>query len=160
MEARTRYSSPDIRAFEAEQGVVLPSGYARYLTEVGVGPRQPVGGPAWGWRPVRRELPISLLEDWYQPYSEPDEGMLSRAFDPDQREGRLRAGALRAVNLGCETYGLLVVTGPCRGTLWYDALHLNSAVPLVTGLGTHLTFDDIAGPLGGAWLHEAVLRVL
>jgi hypothetical protein len=102
--------------------VTLPEAYRVYLMQVG-----------WGKR-------LSALEEWCQPYSStelpgdflsqpfpfreawndvglkgPVAGWRAAYYDP-----LLFRGAMRIVNLGCEGYELLVISGAERGNIWSD----------------------------------------
>lgn len=157
------YSHEELDAFEQLHGIVLPDSYRTYLLSVGAGTTRSRDG-----RPST--LDVSLLEDWCQPYlePEPEARFLATAFDPDRPRGTESSevspsmegwqGAMRVVNLGGESYVLLVVTGPLKGTLWTSSLQQRQPTPLALESQMPLRFEDVAGPFGRARLDAAVHR--
>lgn len=139
-----KYSSEELAAFEREHGITLPEAYREYLMKVGG------GGTA----------KVSLLEDWCQPESAGSmpEGFLrtpfphAGAWDDPTREGyfdvRHAVGSMRIVDVGCEEYLLLVLSGPERGNVWVDARASASKgiYPHVTRfLRRRVTIGDLVG---------------
>ena len=121
-----RCSPAELEEFETRMNVRLPDAYKRYLMDTGAG--------------ELTSSRVSLLEDWCQPYDEAalsptflseefpyreawndlrlideDKGWRSPYYDP-----ALFRGSMRIVNIGCEGYYLLVVTGEERGNVWVD----------------------------------------
>jgi len=45
----------------------------------------------------------------------------AKGWDSEYYAKRHFQGSMRIVNLGCEEYSLLVVSGPERGNIWIDA---------------------------------------
>ncbi|WP_424705659.1 HEAT repeat domain-containing protein [Kitasatospora acidiphila] len=111
-------SEYQVSAFEAQHRVRLPTGYRRFLTEVGHRGAGPHYGllPLWDWDQavLRRRLPDHLARpfpvlpdvpvdrDWWQRIGKPK--------DPF-------TGAMAITSQGCSYLTLLVVSGPARGRI-------------------------------------------
>ena len=149
--------SNSVREFEAKHGIALPQDYVSYLERSAGRVERPLAAGVAALGGVR----VSPLWDWHQPFMEPlERNFLSEPFDPRRTatsapEDRFR-GALRVVNLGCEDYVLLVVSGRYAGTLWLDRSSRPEFLPLtLPGLG-NLTFGWLVGRAGGLWLRAAI----
>jgi hypothetical protein len=113
-----------VAAFEARHAVVLPTGYRRFLLEVGscgAGPHYglyPLDGG--GMQPadlVERELPGHLATAF--PHTgawNPVRIISGDEYFADERT----AGSLVICHFGCGAVYRLVVTGPARGQVWFD----------------------------------------
>ena len=147
--ATRRYRDEELAAFEERIGIRLPSSYKAYLVQVGAG--EFTGSK------------VSLLEEWCQPYSEEElpSTFLSTPFafreawndrtliDPalgwraPYYDKLLFRGAMRIVNVGCETYYLLVVSGAEAGNMWCDdRAGTQSGIFPLSVLGRRATFED------------------
>jgi len=131
-------------------GVRLPIEYKNYLINVGAG--EYTGSH------------VSLLEEWCQPRSEEEmpAGFLAQPFPHRERwidlsladKGKgwesdyygelLYRGSMRIVNVGCESYYLLVVCGDEYGTVWADKRASEGAgiFPLWSRSGKHLSIGE------------------
>src|SRR4051794_34270204 len=143
------YTPAELDAFEARMGVRLPGAYRFFLSRS-------------GW-PLR----VSALEDWSQPYldTEMPRDFLARPFPHQDAWNDLRTqdpakgwdapyydkllfqGAMRIVNLGCEGYNLLVVSGVERGSIWCDhrADFSRGIYPLSREGKPRVTFEEYVG---------------
>jgi hypothetical protein len=153
-----KYAADELDSFENTMHVSLPRSYREYLINVGVGDQTPAR--------------LSLLEDWRQPYSSeemPDE-YLSQPFqfteawndrtlvnevmrwDSPYFDPALLRGSMRIVNLGDESYYLLVVTGSEREHVWCDdrAGNATGISPLQQTNGARVRIEDyLLNPDGG-----------
>lgn len=111
-------SALEVRAFEATQGIVLPTQYRNFLLHVGNGG----AGPAYG------VFPLGTCEG--EPFDEPMLAALSQEFDPDvaedwdsdeERSRDVMQGAMIISSEGCARWYWLIVSGPNAGEIWYDA---------------------------------------
>lgn len=124
--------APEQRAaFEALHGVRLPAEYAEFLTSAGNGGAGPFYGIyplGEGWEGLAGSLsaPFPFREPWNLPTDPPE------SFASDEEEERWNAdldarywfalqGAFPICHHGCALRTWLVVTGPERGRVWYDA---------------------------------------
>src|SRR5262245_33453986 len=145
-----KYSEQELAEFERTMGIQLLDVYKRYIREVGAG--------------VFSASKVSLLEDWCQPISPerlpPD--FLRQPFsfhaswndltlkDPmagwgaPYYDAMLFRGSMRIVNLGCEGYNLLVVSGDERGNVWCDerASFSKGIHPLEGDGGKRVTIEE------------------
>lgn len=154
-----RYSEQELVEFERAMRIVLPDAYRQYLCQVGAGLFTP--------------SKVSLLEDWCQPYAaeELPADFLAQEFPHnttwndmtllrEQAGGQspyfdrmLFRGSMRIGNLGCEAYDLLVVSGPERGTIWWDERASSRAGihPRTGPHGGRLRVEDHLANIARAW---------
>ena len=137
----------EVIAFERAHGIELPESYRKAVLDLGYG---------------LDHRNLSSLEDWCQPRlpEEMPDGFLRAPFphssawnDRSQFSGGWDSpyfsvdhwsGAMRIVNLGCELYYVLVITGPARGTIWLDGrADATGIVPLVDARGQHADFETL-----------------
>ena len=125
-----------VRAFEKRHQITLPESYIVAVTQHG-----------WtgSWS---SEFPLSSPAEWCQPEDTEDQPAdsipdLSTSFDPSYQGPGPIPGAMRIVNMGCDYYYLLVVSGPHSGEIWADRRVDNvPAAPLQKGSRT-AEFSDI-----------------
>jgi hypothetical protein len=122
-----------VRAFEVEHGIVLPSEYRAFLTLLGNGGAGPgygleklghtMGGVPWSEIPgmvgdlavpfpytaAWNEVPIDGSRPIEEQYRQQDEYWSSRL-----------TGAIPICEHGCQLREWLIVTGPERGYIWHD----------------------------------------
>ena len=113
---------------------------------------------------------LSLLDEWCQPnlLGHFPEDFLRQPFPhtqgwnditlKDKQKGwgapyyddMLWRGAMRIRNMGCESYHLLVVSGPERGNVWADerATSSKGIYPLPDGAERRVSIDDYLTQLG------------
>lgn len=110
-------SEETVRAFEEACGAALPEAYRRYLLEVGNGFRWENGYPFLSFPPKekaeRLSAPFPFEEAWVW---EAEDG----EPDPEKWEA-LKDGNLELIDIGCGQTFNLIVTGPCRGEVWWFA---------------------------------------
>lgn len=108
-------SEGDIRSFEEQYGVTLPTAYRMFLKEIGDGCDSMLDG-----------CPLNCLKD-----IKPKD--LSRPFVPEKAliwendtyntqtdaiEAMVYNGEIELINVGCGMSYNLIVTGKCRGEVW------------------------------------------
>jgi hypothetical protein len=148
---KTRYTDQQLDEFERSMSIRLPERYRLYMREVGAGQLGAVGF-------------ISMLEDWCQP-EDPEtqpRDFLSQPFphtgpsnDLSLKDAKLGwgapyyddnlwRGAMRITDTGCESYHLLVVSGPEYGNVWSDerATASKGIFPLVGGEGGRVSIEE------------------
>ena len=107
----------EVRAFEEAWGVTLPEAYRRYLLEVGNGFEWENGYPFLVFPPEegaeRLSAPFPFEEAWVW---EAEDG----EPDPEKWEA-LKDGNLELIDIGCGQTFNLIVTGSCRGEVWWFA---------------------------------------
>ncbi|MFK3984149.1 SMI1/KNR4 family protein [Micromonospora sp. NPDC050397] len=142
-----------VRAFEAEQGIVLPEPYRTFVAEITDGSY--AGPPEYGlvgltelpddWgddRPERvlsRPFPLTsawLWEDDPRP-TEETKTLLEQVFND---------GSIVLGTDGCGMYWHLVVTGPHRGQVWF--ISGEGAVPFGASFGSTTGDCGFAGWVG------------
>lgn len=145
-----------LRYYEEQFGVVLPSGYRRFLMEVGHGG----AGPFYGLFPLDSRDPefINMFGgDLGKPFP------WASSFNPDEWErdhsiaslegvewdengkyvGMFLPGALYLCHCGCAIRNFLIVCGPCEGEVWRDSQATGEGiVPEVDEHGNRLGFLD------------------
>src|ERR1700679_2741848 len=144
-------------AFERKHAIELPKDYRAFLTEMGNGG----AGPSYGVFPLgiwdgpgtdepwdsrfvgKLSDPFPHRQKWNpakirgEGDEEPTEEEEAAEFDP-----AMMAGAFPICHHGCALRSWLVVSGPERGTVWYDARADDRGVrPEVDADGKHLTFS-------------------
>ncbi len=143
-------SEAELDAFERHMGIKLPQSYRAHLVKFG-------WGGAW-----TEKNPVSHYSDWCDP-NEPEEMPADFLVTPfphvapwnEQGVGpcwsvQVWTGAMRIINMGCELYYLLVVSGPERGAIWHDARQNGDGIyPLQHGDGRRVSFDDLVK--NGRW---------
>lgn len=106
----------EVRAFEEAHGITLPEAYRRYLLEVGNGFEWEGGYPFLAFPPDVREnrldIPFPFQREWiWEAEDTPDETMMQSVLN----------GNLELIDIGCCQTFHLIVTGPCRGEVWWFA---------------------------------------
>lgn len=122
------HSAEQICGFETRHGVTLPEEYREYMLT------HRTGFMRFGY------YGVDVLENWCQPEDEAempadflktafphskvwnDKTLFqdTKGFNSEYFSVRFATGSMRIVNLGCESYALLVVSGPERGNVWVD----------------------------------------
>jgi hypothetical protein len=163
-------SEKEVTEAEAELGITLPGDYRDYLLRQGASGtvrglyRSPAG---WGWQ-GDRETNYGLLATAfphpgsYRDYEadldgrEPLEGSFPdfdayqaawRSWDAEceMLQERKASGAVFIQENGCGFFTLLIVAGPYRGTMWFDArATCDQILPLNLG-GRVVSFTDWLG---------------
>lgn len=163
-------SEAEVREAEAELGIAFPSEYREYLLRHSAGGkvnRLCRGTAGWGWygdSSTNYALLTSPFPhpDSYRAYEDvlddreplsgdfPDHGTYQAAWNQwDAEYGvfqeRKTAGAVYIQEGGCGFFTLLVVTGPHRGTMWFDArATCDRILPMTLG-GRPVSFTDWLG---------------
>jgi hypothetical protein len=170
-------SETTVRAWEREHGIELPADYRTFLVELGNGGAGPFygicslgtwGGPGEGSEPwtgfvgelrapfPHREawnLPAARLEQPEEFDSDEDEDAWNDARDAEYYASSLMNGAFYICEHGCALRSVLVVSGPERGTVWFDGRPDGSGiVPHTDASGRHLSF----GAWYLAWLERSL----
>lgn len=153
-------SGTDLRAAEAELGIRFPYEYRRYLRrQNATGKANPlVRGPhGWGWRGDTSTNYALLAEPFPHPdsYLAYDDELGDREPSRDDAEAwaawddecgvlqeRKTAGAVYIQENGCGFNTLLVVTGPHRGEMWFDARATCDLILPMRRQGRAATFAD------------------
>lgn len=159
-------TAADVAAIEARAGVRLPDGYRDFLLHVGNGGAGPFYGIfPWGkwdegadWneddgfvgnlaRPFPHSVAWNLSEAELEPpeafSSEEDEHAWHEALEEKVWKTSLVDGAIPIAHHGCGLRTWLVLTGPERGHVWYDARAENGGLrPHSTDTKPRLTFEE------------------
>ena len=106
----------EVQAFEEPRGMTLPEAYRRFLLEVGNGFAWAGGYRALTFPPTDRKkaerlaAPFSFEHEWiWEAEESPDKAKIQLVLD----------GNLELADVGCcETYNL-IITGKCRGEVWW-----------------------------------------
>lgn len=134
-----------VREVEEQFGVLLPDDYRRYLLHVSAGGRVRTlrfDGARWGWDGARyadhaklhvpfpdQDTALTASEDVWESAPKREDYISDTAYEADHRAWReaadaaeeaRAAGAVFLCDDGCGFYTLLVVSGPLRGTMWFD----------------------------------------
>lgn len=134
-----------LKAFESQQGLMLPEEYREFLVRMGDGG----AGPYYGLLPLEAGYEgrtwlrnVDLEEDWAAVMDDRD-GDLARPFPVERPWGSFRDavthyrlpagsnlgdGCLILAGHGCGYHSLLVVTGPQRGMVWDEFLAADGGV--------------------------------
>lgn len=129
-----RFNAPmsprQVEEFEAAHGVLLPTAYRRFVTELGNGG----AGPYYGVRTLEPKLPELLLPF---PFNE-------ATTLPDDDEAAWEApisGAIEFAEYGCGISFLLVVRGELAGQVWVDARYETGIYPASDDPTKPMTFE-------------------
>jgi hypothetical protein len=137
----------EVIAFEHAHGVVLPESYRKAVLDLGYGldSRNLSSLEDWCQPRLPEEMPDGFLRTPFPHHSAwNDRSQFSGGWDCPYFNVEHWAGAMRIVNLGCERYYALVVTGPERGTVWLDGRADGiGIVPLVGVKGKHADFEAL-----------------
>ncbi|MER5204236.1 SMI1/KNR4 family protein [Streptomyces sp. NPDC002825] len=159
-----RLTEADVREAEGELGIVFPAEYRDHILrygDAGRGFRQLWRGPrGWGWYGDTDTNYDLLAEPFPHPdaYDAYDDELDAReppredagaweAWDAEcgVLQERKTAGAVHLQEGGCGFSTLLVVSGPHRGEMWFDArATCDRILPLKLG-GRPVSFADWAG---------------
>ncbi|MFM7846489.1 MAG: SMI1/KNR4 family protein [Planctomycetota bacterium] len=134
----TRLSEAEIRDFETQHHVTLPTDYRSFLQQVGDGG----AGPAYGLFSLRNSFydsnttAGSLLAQpfpYTESYNPAEDPAFEQIYDPKHRAKcelssaelyqhfrDLVSGTLPLCHEGCGYFHRLVITGPTRGEMWLD----------------------------------------
>ncbi|MEV6326114.1 SMI1/KNR4 family protein [Streptomyces sp. NPDC051909] len=165
-------TSAEVGEAEGELGIRFPDEYRKYLLHVSAGGRGVNrlwrGPDGWGWWGDRDTNYDLLTEPFPHPdsYAAYDDELGDREPPREDAEAwavwddecgvlqeRKTAGAVYIREGGCGFNHLLVVTGPHRGEVWYDArATCDLIVPLSCG-GRPATFEDLTDRPGKIVTH-------
>lgn len=158
----------EVREAERQFGISFPDDYRQYLTKVTAGGRVRQlrrDESGWHWAgdydtdPARLQAPfpdhdtaLAALEDlWSQQpqekdYASPDTFQAAHEAwrdAADAADGARTAGTVLLCEHGCGFYTLLVVSGPMRGTMWFDGRATCDRLnPLLSDSGEPATFVE------------------
>jgi hypothetical protein len=156
-------SEPEVREAEADLGITFPAEYRDYLLRVSAGHRinrLSRGADGWRWHGDRDTNYDLLTEPFPHPdsYADYDDELDDREPSREDAEAwqawddecgvlqeRKTAGAVYIQENGCGFHTLLVVTGPHRGEMWFDA---RATCDLILPMRLHdrpVTFADWLG---------------
>jgi hypothetical protein len=128
-------SLQQVEAFESSHGIVLPTPYRRFLTELGNGG----AGPYYGILPLELNLP-----ELHQPFPFKEPYLVEEEDDEDSNmevwEGEI-PGSITIAEYGCGTYFLLIVQGELAGEIWVDARDETGIFPVSNHSNLPITFD-------------------
>ncbi len=138
-------SEAQVRQAEEQFGVAFPDDYRRYLLHVSAGGRVRTlsfDGSGWGWDGARHgehanlHLPfpdhdtaLAASEDLWETEPKREDYASAAAYQADHdawqeaadaAEDARTHGAVLLCDDGCGFSTLLVVSGPMRGTMWFD----------------------------------------
>ena len=167
-------SEKDVSAFERRHGITLPDEYRNFLLKLGNGG----AGPNYGLfrlgemddnfssAPWTSDFVGKLSDPW--PHQAEWNDLAGKPDDECEDEGQIEAfendywgtnhvtGAFPISHVGCALRELLVVTGPERGNVWYDARADYAGLnPLKDSKGGRLSFFNWYR----RWLDEALSKL-
>ncbi|MFJ2738990.1 SMI1/KNR4 family protein [Streptomyces sp. NPDC087440] len=153
-------SEAEVADAERDLGITFPSAYRRHLRTRSAGgkPNRLVrGAQGWGWdgdsltnyalltTPFPHPDSYRALDDELDGREPPHQDAAAwRAWDHEcgVLQERKTAGAVFVREGGCGFSTLLVVTGPHRGEMWFDARATCERILPLTLHGRQATFDD------------------
>ncbi|MFD9034772.1 SMI1/KNR4 family protein [Streptomyces sp. NPDC059567] len=163
-------SASEVREAEEELGITFPAEYRNHLLRESAGGRVNRlhrGAQGWVWHGDSRTNYDLLTTEFPHPESyrayedelderEPlrehfaDDGTFQRAWDDwdaeyEVHQERKTAGAVFIREHSCGFHALLVVTGPQRGTMWFDSRATCDQILPLTLHGRPVSFADWAG---------------
>jgi hypothetical protein len=170
----------DVRAFERQHAITLPTDYRQFLIELGDGGAGPYYGifplglfdgagaalEPWGDFVGSLAQPFAFREAWNDLTGFPDDALAAR--DEAEYERRLDAfeqrywspskmhGAFPICHMGCALRILPVLSGDEAGHVWYDGrADYTGLAPVLTHSGEHASF----GAWYMQWLDEALRAI-
>ncbi|MFJ7146861.1 SMI1/KNR4 family protein [Streptomyces sp. NPDC100445] len=138
-------SETQVRQAEEQFGVEFPEDYRQYLLHVSAGGRVrklQFNGSRWDWEDAQygdheklhvpfpdHDTALAASEDAWDHQPKREDYLSDAAYQVDHNAWQEAAYALEAARVtgavflhddGCGFYTLLVVSGPMRGTMWFD----------------------------------------
>ncbi|MBB5803327.1 hypothetical protein F4560_003095 [Saccharothrix ecbatanensis] len=170
-------SAAEVAEAEAELKISFPDEYREFLLHVSAGNgrvRRLARGPdGWRWD-SDTETDLEMLptpfpdqdsvERWWAEHDAREPDRDDPSWDAWDREGeelgrRWGAGAVCLQDYGCGFCVLLVVTGPSRGTVWFDRRSAcDDIVPLRSEDGRPVGFAEWLASPWRHWFDRAVRR--
>ncbi|GCE31176.1 hypothetical protein KDA_66600 [Dictyobacter alpinus] len=120
-------TADEVSAFEQKHSIILPEDYRNFLRFIGNGG----AGPYYGLLPLHMyNWELDTVQDHFltlpfphQAAWRPNSGTIDKeALDENHTYfgNYWVQGTMRICHFGCGVYILLVVSGPKRGTIWFD----------------------------------------
>jgi hypothetical protein len=136
-------SETQVREVEEQFGVALPEDYRQYLLHVSAGGGEVrtllFDGARWDWDGIQhaklhvpfpdQDSALAVLEDLWESEPKREDYVSSAAYQTDdiawqqlveEADAARTAGAIFLREHGCGFSTLLVVSGPMRGSMWFD----------------------------------------